>query len=200
MISILNRSREIMKKKSNQILIVGLLLMVLIFTVTTLMVSRTTYNKKVDSEKITEPDFYSMSEFSSENSKAVMKALKSGSADKLGALLAEPEGSEGVIAFADWSSADFENAVSMGAGSFSKAPDKNGRMDISERFIITVGEQKYVLYIETLTSRHGMINKGVSAVGVTTYEHFDELDYAWNADKDDSSAVAGKSFVKKKDQ
>ena len=56
-------------------------------------------------------------------------------------------------------------------------------------------QQKYVLYIETLTSRHGMENKGVSVVAATTYEHFDESGYGWNGEKDDSSAVAGKTFV-----
>ena len=79
---------------------------------------------------------------------------------------------------------------------FSTAPDKNGRMDISERFFVDVGEQRYVLYVETLTSRHGMNNEGVTVVGATTYEHFDELNYLWNGNKDDSSAVAGKSFLK----
>lgn len=187
-----------MKKKSTIILLAALLLLILVFAVTTVMTARSAYNKKVAGEKITEPDFYAMAAFSADNSKAVIKALRSGSAEKLGSLLREPEGAEDVTAFADWSTADFDHAVSMGAGSFSAAPDKSGMMDISERFIVSVGEQKYVLYIETLTSRHGMNNEGVSVVGVTTYEHFDETDYDWNGDKDDSSAVAGKSFLKKK--
>ena len=130
-------------------------------------------------------------------SEAVMKALKAGSADKLGALMINPKGAEDVAGFADWTKADFAEAVSLGAGSLSAAPDKKGMMEIGERFIVSVGEQKYVLYIETLTSRHGMNNDGVSAVGVTTYEHFDELGYGWNGEKDDSSALAGASFVKK---
>ena len=75
-------------------------------------------------------------------------------------------------------------------------PDKNGKIDISERFVVPVGDQKYVLYIETLTSRHGMNNEGVSVIAATTYDHFDQLDYGWNGAADDSSAVAGKSFVK----
>lgn len=184
-----------MKKKSNQILLVGLLLMVLVFTITTLLVSKGAYNKKVAGEKITEPDFYSMAEYSGENSASVMKALKSMSAEKLGNLLKDPNGAEAVIGFADWKGADFDNAVSLGAGSLSAAPDKKGMMDIGERFIITSGENKYVLYVESLTSRHGMNNEGVSMVAVTTYEHFDELGFMWNGEKDDSSAAAGKSFV-----
>ena len=110
----------------------------------------------------------------------------------------DPAGAEDVIGFASWKDADFDNAVSLGAGSFSAAPDKEGKMDISERFIVPIGEQKYVLYIETLTSRHGMINDGVNVVAATTYEHFDESDYGWNGEKDDSSVVAGKTFVANK--
>ena len=183
------------KNKSNQILIVLLLLVALVFAVVTLFTSRSTYNKKVANETVTEPDFYSMTEFSSENSKAVLKALKSGSAEKLGSLMIDPAGAEDVIGFAAWKDADIDNAVSLGAGSFSAAPDKNGMMDISERLFVTVGDQKYVLYIETLTSRHGMRNEGVKEIGATTYEHFDELNYGWNGEQDDSSATAGETFV-----
>jgi len=185
------------KKKSTQILIVMFLLMALVFTIVAIRTAKGTYSKKVAEENITEPDFYAMAGFSADNSKAVMKALKSGSAEKLGALLIDPTGAEDVVGFTDWSNADMDNAVSLGAGSFSSAPDKKGRMDISERFIITAGDERYVLYVETFTSRHGMTNEGVSAVGVTTYEHFDALDYDWNGDKDDDSAVAGKSVVAK---
>ena len=185
------------KKKSNQILIVALLLMMLVFVIVAIVTANSTYNKKVAVEKITEPDFYSMAGYSKSNSEAVMKAMKSGNADKLGALMINSKGADEVLAFAEWKKADFDNAVSLGAGSLSTAPDKKGMMDINERFIVTVGENKYVLYVETLTSRHGMNNEGISAVGVTTYEHFEELAYAWNGEKDDSSALAGESFVKK---
>ena len=41
-----------------------------------------------------------------------------------------------------------------------------------------------------------MNNEGISAVAVTSYEHFDDLAYGWNGEKDDSSALAGESFVK----
>ena len=186
-----------MKKKSNRILLIALLLMVAVFAFVTVRVARSTYEKNVAAEKITEPDFYAMAAFSDENSKAVMKALKAGSAEKLGALMIDAKGAGNVMDFADWSKADFDNAVSMGAGSLSEAPDKKGMMDINERFIVPAGEQKYVLYIETLTSRHGMNNEGVKEVGVTTYEHFDELNYGWNGEADAGSAVAGESFVKR---
>ena len=186
------------RKKSTQILIILLLLTALVFVITAIMSAKSTYNKKVAEEKITEPDFYAMADFSGKNSKEVMKALKSGSAEKLGKLMIDPKGVEDVIAFADWGDADMDNAVSMGAGSFSAAPDKNGMIDISERFVVPVGEQKYVLYIETLTSRHGMNNEGVKVVAATTYEHFEQLDLGWNGETDDSSAVAGETFVQDK--
>jgi hypothetical protein len=190
-------TKKMKKKNTSTILLIALLLIVAVFAFVAVRTAKATYKKNVADEKISEPDFYAMTEFSEENSKAVMKALKSGSADKLGALMVEASGTEDVVSFADWSTADFDNAVSLGAGSLSTALDKKGRIDVSERFIVPVGEQRYVLYIETLTSRHGMTNEGVKAVGVTTYEHFDQLDYGWNGEDDDESALAGKSFVKK---
>jgi hypothetical protein len=192
----LNRSKKMKRKKSNQILLIGFLLMVLVFAIVTIKTASATYNKKVAEEKITEPDFYAMSEYCADNSQAVMKALKAESAEKLKSLMIDSKGIEDVLGFASWSDADLANVISLGAGSFSTAPDKDGKIDISERFVIPVGDQKYVLYVETLTSRHGMNNEGVSVIAATTYDHFDQLDYGWNGAADDSSAVAGKSFVK----
>ena len=99
--------------------------------------------------------------------------------------------------FADWSKADFKNAESLGAGSLTAAPDESGRMDVSERFFVEAGDKKYVLFIETLTSRWGRKNEGVTAVGVTTYKHFDDTGFAWNGKKDDSSALAGELWWNK---
>ena len=186
------------KKRSTIILLAALIIMLLVFAAVTVGIAKSTYKRNVAEEKITEPDFYSMSEFSEKNSESVMKALKDGDAEKLKTLINDSTGVEELLDFADWADADLENVTSMGAGSLSAAPDKKGRMDISERFFVNVGDHRYVLYIETLTSRHGMVNEGVSLVGATTYEHFDELDYNWNGDKDDSSAAAGKTFVKDK--
>ena len=184
------------RKKSNQTLLICFLLMALIFAIVTIKTASSTYNKKVAEEKITEPDFYAMSEFSANNSQAVIKALKAESAEKLKSLMIDSNGIEDVLGFASWSDADIADIISLGAGSFSTAPDKDGKIDISERFVIPVGDQKYVLYVETLTSRHGMNNEGVSVIAVTTYEHFDQLGYDWNGAADESSAVAGKTFVK----
>jgi len=184
------------KKKSNRILLIAFLIMLAVFVFTAVKTTNSIYSKKVSEEKITEPDFYAMAEFSNENSQAVMKALKTGKAEKLGSLMIDSKGAEAVAGFIDWSKADFDNAVSLGAGSLSTAPDKNGMMDISERFIIPVEDYKCVLYVETLTSRHGMNNEGVKKVGATTYKHFEELNYGWNGEADDSSVSAGESFVK----
>ena len=71
------------KKKSNRILLTAFLLMVAVFAVVAVMTAKSTYNEKVAAEKITEPDFNAMTEFAGENSEAVMKALKSESAEKL---------------------------------------------------------------------------------------------------------------------
>ena len=168
-----------------------------LFVAVTAITASKTLNEAKANETFTEIDYYSMQEYSDQNVESIMKALKSGSSENLSKLITASDTKEGVDAvleFADWSNADIENAVGLGAGSLSPEPDANGRMDVSERFFVYAGDSKYVLFIETLTSRWGRNNDGVSAVAVTTFEHFDALDYGWNGESDDYSAVAGSLF------
>ena len=141
-------------------------------------------------------DYYSMSEYCRQNAYAVFDALKAGDSAALDKLLINSEGSDKVMDFADWSNADFDSAISMGSGSLTAEPDSEGRMDVSERFFVDVGDERYVFFIETLTSGRGRINDGVSAVSVTSYPHFDATDYDWNGEDDGESAVAGELFWK----
>ena len=180
-----------MNKKSNRILICAAIVLALIFAVTAYAGSKTAYDKKLASEQLTELDFYSMQEFSAENSSAVMDALKSGSKSKLEALMPGAEGIDELLGFAKWNKANFKKAASLGAGSLTAAPDESGKMDISERFLVDIGDTKYVIFVETLTSRLGRTNDGVTAVGATTYEHFKETDGDWIGQPDDQSVLAG---------
>lgn len=168
------------------------LLMVALLLLAAIISSSKAYKDRRAAENLGTVDMYNLHEFSEENSKAVMKALSSGNADKLAKLMTDSEGVGAVMEFADWKSADFENAVSMGSGTLDEGPDEKGRMEVSERFFVDVGDTRYVLFIETATSRWGRQNDGVSAVGVTTFKHFDDTDYAWNGEPDDSSVLAGK--------
>ena len=183
--------RKMKKKRSPAALMLLLIFLAAVFALVTVRVSRATYEKRIAEEQLTELDFYSMQEFSEVNSKAVMAALKSGDPEKLKELMPGAEGIEDVMTFADWSKADFGKARSMGAGSLTEAPDGDGRMDISERFIVEAGDTKYVLFVETLTSRWGRQNDGVTAVAVTTYDHFDAVDFDWLGEAGDYSALAG---------
>lgn len=153
--------------------------------------------RKQESESATSGlDKYSMQQYCRQNAEDVFKALKRNSKKQLEKVMIDPEGVDSVIAFADWRNADFDNIVSMGSGSLTTAPDKNGRMDESERFFVDVDGTRYVLFIETVTSGMGRNNDGVSAIGVTTYEHFDADDYDWNGEASDYSALAGELFWK----
>ena len=154
--------------------------------------AHSTYKAKRQNENLKSVDFYKMSEYSEENSALVMKALASGNSKKLEKHMLDPEGAAAVMEFADWKKADFDKAVSMGAGSLSASPDENGNMDISERFFVDIGDTRCLLFVETSTSRWGRVNDGVSAVAVTTLEHFDELDWNWNGEPDEHSVLAGK--------
>lgn len=185
------------KKRSNKILICALLILALIFALTAMISSKKAYKEKRASEQLTELDFNSMQAFSTENAAAVMDALKSGNKGKLEELLISDAGIDEVMNFAKWNKADFKNAVSLGAGSLTAAPDGAGKMDISERFFVDIGDTEYVLFIETLTSRWGRENNGISAIGVTTYAHFDEKEYGWNGEPDDQSVLAGELWWNK---
>ena len=180
-------------------LIIFIIILALIFACTAALTARKIISAgRAEAKKeVTSLDKYSMSEYSSKNSEAVFAALKSGDEAALKKLLIDAKGAEDVMGFADWSSADFEKAVSMGSGSLTAKPDKKGRMDESERFFVDTGDSRYVFFIETLTADYGRVNKGVSAIGVTTFSHFDATDYEWNGEKDDESALAGELFWNK---
>lgn len=186
-----------MKKPNKRLIISAVIALAVIFALVAVISAKTAYDKRVQTENLSELDFYSMQQFSGDNSKAVMDALKAGNKSKLEKLMIKSSGIDGVMSFADWGKAKFKNAVSQGAGSLTAAPDKSGRMDISERFVVEIGDTKYMLFIETLTSRWGRENEGVSAIGVTTYEHFEETDSVWNGEADEKSALAGELWWNK---
>lgn len=177
-------------------IIVFVVLVLALFIGVTKHSANKTYNERLATEKITTLDTYSMNNYCKTNADAVMSALKAGDLAKLESLMLDPQGASSVMEFADWSKADFKNAVSMGSGSLTTKPNKKGRMDVSERFFVNTDNNKYVFFIETVCSRLGRDNDGVSAVAVTTFSHFDAVDYMWNGEKDDSSALAGKLFWK----
>ena len=187
-----------MKKTINGLKII--VFVVLVAAVLIGMISHTAskiYQERKANEKLTTVDTYAMNNYCKENADAVMNALKKGDKSALEKLMIKSNGIDEVIKFADWSKADFENAVSMGSGSLTKTPNKNGRQDVSERFFVKAGDTKYVFFIETRTSRLGRDNDGVSAIGVTTFSHFDATDYAWNGENDGYSALAGNLFWNK---
>ena len=191
-------SKKAVTKNTFILILVGIVLAAMVAVA--VIAANSAYNKRRAAEKFEQPDFYAMQQYSETNSAAVMDALKTGNSAKLTKLMIDPTGIEDVMSFTDWSGLDTENVTSMGAGSLTPAPDEQGRMDISERFIVTAGEVKYVIFVETLTSRWGMNNDGVSAVGVTTFAHFDGTDYSWNGEADDQSALAGSLFWNKDEE
>lgn len=178
-------------------IIVFLALVIALFVGVTIYDADKTYSERKANETITTVDTYSMNNYCRENAEAVMQALKKGKKADLETLMISSKGIKNVMRYADWSKADFKNAVSMGSGSLTKEPDEHGCMDVSERFFVKVGDTKYVFFIETRTSRLGRDNDGVSAIGVTTFSHFDATDYAWNGENDSSSALAGSLFWNK---
>ena len=185
-----------MKKKSGKIKVILFIILVLaLFAALCALTAKKTFTELKANESFDEVDYYSMQKYSEQNKKLVFSALKSGKLDKLKSRMISSDGIDEVLAFADWSQADFDNAVSLGQGSLSPKPDADGRMDMSERIFVDVGETRYVFFIESISNRWGRTGEGISAVAVTTYSHFDgDLDWDWCGEKDDGSALAGKLF------
>ena len=182
------------KKRNNKGVKIFLLLLAALFVCAFAFSAVRTYETRLKNESFDQVDFYSMAGFSAENSENVIQALKSGNLKKLVKLVGDETGAEEVMGFADWRNANFDTAVSFGAGSYSTSPDKKGRMDVAERIVVQVGETKYMLYIETMTSRWGRKNEGVDAVAVIPYARYSELDTTWNGEKDEESVLAGTLF------
>lgn len=182
------------KKKKNRNLEIFLLALAVIFVCVFAISAIRTYNSKYENESFDQVDFYSMASFSADNSEKVISALKSGNMTKLTKLVGDEAGAEEVMSYADWRNANFDTAVSYGAGSYGMTPDKNGRIDVAERIVVQSGETRYVLYIETLTSRWGRKNEGVDAIGAITYSRYKDLDGNWDGEKDEESALAGTLF------
>lgn len=188
-----------MKKKKTQNILLRLLalLVAALFVFVIIMSAKVMYEYKLGRESFDQVDFYKMQAYSTKNSKAVMKALRSGKTERISkAINGHPDVSE-LMDFADWRNADYRGAVSLGSGSISTEPDGNGMIDISEKFIIESGDERYVLLIETVTSRWGRKNEGVSAVAVCTYDYYDSRIDPWIGEKDDETALAGTLFADK---
>ena len=168
-----------------------------LFVTVTIMTSTRTYEKNIENEHFDDVDFYAMQEICEENNKAVFKALKEGDSETLKKLMTNSENLDSVLEFADWSKLDFKKATSYGAGSLSTEADKSGKVDINGKYAVKAGDGEYVLFIETLTSRWGRKNEGVSAIAVCSYEHYYEMYSTWNGEKDDSTALAGELFWQK---
>ena len=185
-----------MKKRYIPLMMTAVFMLAL-FTTITVTTANNTYEQNVADEHFDEYDFYSMQEISTENCKLVFAALKKGDKEALSELMINDENIDSVLDFADWSKLSFKKATSYGAGSLSPSADKNGRVDVNDKFVVKTGGEKYVLFIESLTSRWGRVNEGVSAIAVTTAEHYENTYSTWNGEKDDSTALAGELVWKK---
>lgn len=156
-----------------------------------------TYRERVESETSKELDVYKMQKYAHENAEIVLKALKKGNTDKIQKNMRKETDLDSLVRYADWKNLDINGATSFGTGSFMPKPDKRGRMDVGEQIILNAGSGKYALYVQTLTSRYGKINRGITCVAVTTFKHFDEIDYAWKWQTDEKTLKVGKPFYKK---
>lgn len=155
------------------------------------------YQKNIENESFTEVDTYKLSVYSEENAVAALKALKSGSKDKLEKLFTDKTDVTELMEYADWSSMDEERSRTLGGGSYMYEPDSNGRMDFGETYWIRIGKKTYVMYIQTVCSRYGKANDGISAIAATTWEHYDSIHWLWEWQTDKNEVLAGTPYSDK---
>ena len=153
-----------------------------------------TYQTRVSEEHFTEVDTYKLSVYSEENAEAVLKALKSGNEEALEKLFTESVDASDLMKYADWSTINDKKTKTLGGGSYMFEPDKSGRMDFGETFWVTTSKGTYVLYIQTVGSRYGKANDGVSAVAATTWKHYDSIDWLWKWQTDKNEVLAGTPY------
>lgn len=158
------------------------------------LVAGRTYEERVAAETNEKVDVYKMQNYAHENAEMVLKALKKSDTDKIQDNMRKPADLTKLMNYADWKDLDIKCKTSFGTGSFMPKPDKKGRMDVGEQIMLKAGNTKYVIYVQTLTSRCGKIDEGITCIAVTTFKHFDEIDYAWLWQTDSSTLRAGKAF------
>lgn len=158
------------------------------------VVAGRTYEERVASESVKDPDVYKMQNYAHENAELVLKALKKGDVEKIKENMKNTANLDEFMKYADWDHLDIKGSTSFGTGSFMPKPDSKGRMDVGEQIIIKAGNTKYAVYVQTLTSRCGKINEGITCLAVTTFKHFDEIDYAWHWQTDTGTLRVGKAF------
>lgn len=153
-----------------------------------------TYQERVNNEQNTELDVYKMQKYAADNAEKVLKALKKEDADKIAELVPKAANVNELMQYADWGELDINNKTSFGTGSFMPKPNKKGKMDVGEQIILSAGNGRYAIYVQTVTSRYGKIDNGISCIAVTTWKHFDEIDYAWKWITDSGTLRVGKAF------
>ena len=72
-----------------------------------------------------------------------------------------------------------------------------GRMDFGETYWIRIGKKTYVMYIQTVCSRYGKANDGISAIAATTWEHYDSIHWLWEWQTDKNEVLAGTPYSDK---
>lgn len=153
-----------------------------------------TYKERVNNEQNTELDVYKMQKYAADNAEKVLEALAAEDSDEIAELVPKASNVDELMEYANWGDLDLENKTSFGTGSFMPKPDKKGKMDVGEQIVLDTGSGKYAIYIQTLTSRYGRTDEGISCIAVTTWKHFDEIDYAWNWQTDSGTLRVGKAF------
>lgn len=171
-----------------------LVIVVAIFAFVTGWSANRQYEKRVSEENFTEQDTYKMSVYSEENTNKVIEALKNKDAEGLSSMMiGNPDVSE-LLDYVEWQNMAPDKTKTLGGGSYMSEPDSDGRMDFGEAYWLRIDKKTYVMYVQTVCSRYGKANDGVSAVAVTDWDYYDSIDWSWEWQEDKHTVMAGTPY------
>lgn len=177
-------------------LLKAIMVVILIFVAIMFVTSYATYYFAKANLSTKVLDEFQVQEFSSENCDAVFKALKGGGAG-LGDLMDEGTKTRKLLDYAEWPSADFEDKMSLGGGSFMDGADAEGYYAYEDIWSVYVNDERYIMCIQTVTSRYGRENDGVSCIAISTWDHYLGIDREWDIDNDENTVLIGRPYVAK---
>lgn len=187
-----NNKSQASRVKKQDMLIALSVIVVLLFAIM-LFVAFASYKYATKHFPARALDYYKIQEYSLENSEDVFESLANGG-EGLRELMAGRENVHELLKFADWESGDYENVRSFGGGNFSKRCNDKGQIEYADMWWVPIGDEKYMIYIQSVSSRYGRDNDGVKCIAVTSYSHYSDIDGEWDWRTDDETVRIGTPF------
>lgn len=181
------------KKKKTGDLVLALIVVLVMFIAAMYISAQLTYKYAKTHLYTTEMDWYNVQDYNMKNCNKVFDALKNGG-EGLNDIIIEDVDITPLMDYANWENAEFEDIRAFGGGNTSLEPDSKGRIEYGDMWCVTIDGDRYMMYIQSISSRYGRNNDGVSFIAVTHWSHYDNIDWEWDWDDDEHTVTLGTSF------